>query len=233
MKKIVKPYFIFIALIMVSCSSGGSDDGPTPIPDPTAAILIFPEKDKECTQGTVINNTESDLTFEWNAASNADSYEVNLRNLNTNTSKKINSTTNSVTITVLRGTPYEWYVVSKANGTTVTASSDKWKFYNEGPGIENYAPFPADVVAPKRGAQVENTGTVSLEWTGSDVDNDIDEYEVFFGTVNPPTNSLVTTTSTTTNTSVNANTVYYWYVVTTDVAGNTSTSETFEFKVKN
>jgi hypothetical protein len=106
-------------------------------------------------------------------------------------------------------------------------------FYNEGPGIENYAPFPADVVAPKRGAQVENTGTVSLEWTGSDVDNDIDEYEVFFGTVNPPTNSLVTTTSTTTNTSVNANTVYYWYVVTTDVAGNTSTSETFEFKVKN
>jgi hypothetical protein len=124
-------------------------------------------------------------------------------------------------------------VVSKANGTTVTASSDKWKFYNEGPGIENYAPFPADVVAPKRGPQVENTGTVSLEWTGSDVDNDIDEYEVFFGTVTPPTNSLVTTTSTTTNTSVNANTVYYWYVVTTDVAGNTSTSETFEFKVKN
>lgn len=229
--KIIKSYYIFIALIIVSCSRGS--DEPTPAPDPEAAILIFPEKDKECTQGTVKNDTQSDVTFEWNAAKNANSYEVNLRNLNTNTSTTVNSTTNSVTITILRGTPYEWYVVSKASGTTVTATSEKWKFYNEGPGIENYAPFPADVVSPKRGAQVENSGTVTLEWTGSDVDNDIEDYEVFFGTVSPPTSSLVETANTSTSTSINAGTTYYWRVVTSDMVGNTSTSETFEFKVKN
>ena len=231
--KISKPYFLIIALIIVSCSGGSDEPTPTPIPDPAAAILTFPEKDKECTQGTIKSDTESDLTFEWNTAKDTDTYEVHLRNLNTNTSVTINSTTTSVTITILRGTPYEWYVVSKASGTAVTASSAKWKFYNEGPGIENYAPFPADVIAPKRGAQVENTGTVSLEWSGSDVDNDIEDYEVFFGTSNSPTNSLVKTPNTTTEASINANTTYYWRVVTFDMAGNKSTSETFEFKVKN
>ncbi len=234
--KIIKTYFVFIFLGLVSCS-GGSDD-PTPIvpaviPDPVAAILTFPEKDKECTQGSVKSDTQSDLTFEWNVSKNTDSYEVNLRNLNTNTSTKTNSTTNKVTLTILRGTPYEWFVVSKASKTAVTKTSVKWKFYNEGPGIENYAPFPADAVSPKRGTQVENASTISLQWSGSDADSDIKDYEVFLGTVTPPATSLGVTTETSINaSSITANTVYYWTVKTTDQKNNTSTSEVFEFKVK-
>ncbi len=233
--KIAKPLVVFSFLILVSC--GGGDDDPAtivpgPIPDPEASSLVFPENDKECNQGAVKNNIQSDVTFEWNTSKNTDSYEINLKNLNTGTTTKTTSSTNKVTITILRGTPYEWFVTSKASKTSVTATSTTWKFYNEGKGIENYAPFPASAISPARGSQINESGTVSLQWSGSDVDNDIKDYEVFFETANPPTTSLGVITTTTKDATITSGSTYYWQVVTTDNQTNKSTSEVFEFKVK-
>lgn len=234
---------------MVGCSSGsgGDDDTPTPppttgggddepvIPAPSAATLIFPEDNTECNTGVVDvdDNTLSAVTFEWNAAQNADRYTLTITNLNTNTSTFVNADTNEATATIQRGTPYSWYVTSRADGTRDTADSGTFRFYNEGPGVENYAPFPAEAIAPARGVNLPMTTTmVTLEWSGADVDNDITGYEVFFGTDVDPSTSIGSGAETTlADVAVTSGTTYYWKVVTTDSAGNTSSSEVFSFKI--
>lgn len=236
MKYLQKIVFLSSLVILTSCgggggNSGGGDDGPDPIPDPKAATLVFPGNNESCNEGTNINDTQSSVTFQWNASQDTDTYEINLKNLSNNSTTKTNTNTNEATITILRGTPYEWFVVSKANGTNKTASSGTWKFYNQGIGIENYAPFPAEVISPKRGETIASTTNVSLKWSGSDVDDDISDYEVFFGTDTNPSTSLGTTTNTTLDATVSSGTTYYWKVVTKDSQDNTSDSEIFEFKV--
>lgn len=228
--------FVFVILLVAACG-GGDDNNTNPDPDPdpvaapSAATLIFPDNNEECNEGVVINDTQSTVTFEWNASQNTDTYEVNLRNLNSNASSTTNSNTNSAGITLERGVPYEWFVVSKANGTNATATSSTWKFYNQGPGVENYAPFPAEAIYPGRGEAIANSATVQLEWSGSDVDNDITEYDVFFGTETDPTNLLGSTSDTIIEATITTG-VYYWRVISKDSQGNSSQSEIFEFSVQ-
>ena len=248
MKKYYALTLMFCALLLVgACSSGGDgddtpppppptgggDDDPMVIPDPTAATLIFPEDDTECNEGDPISDTESTVTFQWNASQNTDSYLVSLTNLNSGNSFNTVANTNEASITILRGTPYEWSVTSRANGTNETAQSALFRFYNEGPGIENYAPFPAEAISPSRGATLPaNTTSVTLEWTASDVDNDIVEYEVFFGLEEAGNlDSLGTTTETTFNVDVSTGNVYAWRIQTVDSQNNASDSEEFLFRV--
>jgi hypothetical protein len=184
--------------------------------------LIFPDNNAECNEGTVLNENQSAVTFRWTDAENADTYEVNLRNLSNNNTTKTNANNNSAEITLLRGTPYEWFVVSNANGTNVTATSPSWKFYNQGAGVENYAPFPAEAISPARGATVAATGTVTLEWTGSDVDDDIADFELFLGTDAAALTSIGTTAESTLDATISAGTIYYWRVLSRDSQGNSS-----------
>lgn len=233
MRHMQKTILLGLFIISASCgggNSGGNDDNPPPVPDPKAATLIFPANNETCNEGTIVNSTQSSVTFQWNASQDTDSYEVNLKNLSNNSITKTNTNTNQASITILRGTPYEWFIVSKASGTNKTAISSTWKFYNQGIGIENYAPFPAEVISPKRGVTISATN-VSLKWTGSDVDNDINEYEIFFGTEPNPTTSIGTTSDTTIETTTVSGNIYFWMVVTKDSQNNTSNSEIFEFKV--
>jgi len=225
------------AVLFVSCGGGDDGGGPTPGPDPvsvpapSAATLIFPDNNLECNEGSILNENQSNVTFAWNASQNTDSYQVTVLNLNTKKEQTSNSTTTDKTITLERGSPYEWFVVSKANGTDKTATSAKWKFYNQGPGVENYAPFPADAVLPKRGETLQATTKVTLQWLGNDVDNDIESFEIFFQTEKDPTVSLGVTTESSMEATVVSNQIYYWKVITTDSFGNTSESEIFEFGV--
>ncbi|MGB5821285.1 MAG: hypothetical protein WBG90_17505 [Saonia sp.] len=222
-------------LLLLSCgggdSGGDAPDDPDPVLPPLATTLVFPEDNTECNEGEVLNETRSTVTFRWNASQNTDSYEVNLRNLNTDVSTKTTATNNESAITIDRGAPYEWFVISRANGTTTTASSPTERFYNQGPGVENYAPFPAEVVNPGRGATIDTASSVSLQWNGSDVDDDIVEFQVLFDTNSNPTTVLATTTDTTTEATIVSGQVYFWRVITKDSEQNTSQSEIFEFRV--
>ena len=229
-----KPLFVLTVFsLLFAC--GGSDDGPSdPDPDPTTApsatTLVFPENNSECTEGKVLSASESEVVFQWNAAENTDSYTVNLRNLDTDGTQEFNANTNELAIRLDRGTPYSWSVISRATGTIETAESATWRFYNAGPGIENYSPFPADNPSPKSGVAV-NPGTITLEWVGSDLDDDIVSYEVLLSTNNPPTTSIGETTVTTLDVDVTASTIQYWRVITTDATNNSSQSEIFQFRV--
>ncbi len=240
--KILNYILLLSALFAMYSCGGGDDDGggggtddPRPIamvPDPEATTLVFPENNTECNEGVIISETRSQVTFRWGASNNTDSYEVTVRNLNTNQSFSVRSNTTEVDIAIDRGTPYEWFVVSNADGTNASATSSSFRFYNQGPGIVNYAPFPADVISPARGANLTDVGgTVTLQWSGSDIDNDIATYEVFLGTDPAATASLGTTTDSTMDAAVNVGTIYYWTVISTDSQGNTSESEVFEFRV--
>ena len=230
---------ILLLVVLTACGGGsdepgGSNPDPDPvIPAPSASTLVFPDNNSECTTGELVSDSRSRVLFQWTASENTDTYEVNLLNLSTSSSSKIISNTNSVNITLDRGTPYEWFVVSLANGTIETASSTTWRFYNEGPGIANYAPFPAVVVAPARGATIDSSGTVSLDWEGNDVDDDLVEFEVYFGTDAAAGTLVDTITASTLDVNVTSGQgiVYYWKIISRDAAGNTSESDIFQFRV--
>ncbi len=225
-------YLSLILIFPLLLACGGSDDGPSdpePTPAPSATTLVFPENNSECTEGTLLSDSESEVIFRWNIAQNTDSYTVNLRNLNTDDGRQINANTNELAIRLNRGTPYSWSVVSKANGTSETAESATWRFYNAGPGIENYSPFPADDPSPKSGATV-NSGSLTLGWAGSDLDNDIVSYEVYLDVTNPPGTLVGTVSQTSFETTITADTVYYWRVITIDSENNRSNSQIFQFR---
>ena len=233
--------FLLFGTVLLVLSCGGSDGGdggnPNPQPPviqaPSAATLVFPEDNTECNISEVVSDTQSTVPFEWNASENTDSYRINITNLNTNVLVISNTVPNpEAMITLERGTPYSWFVVSQANGTNETATSSIFRFFNEGPGIENYAPFPAEAVNPTRGATVATTTTVNLTWSASDIDNDALSFVVLFDTNENPTTEVGSLAESSLEVTTAPGTTYFWRVVTTDSANNSSQSEIFQFRVE-
>lgn len=237
----MKPSVIYIlaslgfCLFGVSCSSDGGGDNPDPNPvinPPAAATLTFPNQNSECTEGTNITSTESTITFNWNDSNNTDSYQLFVKNLQTQSVQNFTSTVSEKQVTLLRGTPYSWYVVSK-NAGTETAQSATWKFYNAGEATSSYAPFPAELVAPALAATLNAaTTSVNLQWHGEDVDNDIKAYDVFFDASSPPTTKVTTTETTSYTATVSSGNTYYWSVITYDDNNNNSESQIFKFTIE-
>ena len=231
-----RQYYLFATMFVIISACGGGDN-PVEIPerinDPVAALLVFPEENTECNEGEILSDSQSKVTFSWNVTEYTDSYEVNLQNLDTQTSSKIESNTNSVDIILDRGSAYKWYVVSKSDKSTETAQSERWQFYNAAPGVDNYAPFPADATNPVNGSSIPSSSNkITLTWVAIDLDDDIVDYEVFYGTVNPPTSSSGVLTDTTFELDITTSTSFYWQVKIRDEANNISESEIFNFTVQ-
>lgn len=220
---------LILTLLMAGCSKHN-----TPKPAPEKATLTFPAQNALCTSGTVISTTEASITLTWNAAAHADNYEIDIKNLITNAVAVQTAGTNQVTATLLRNTPYSWFVVSKSNSVSTTAQSDAWKFYVAGLGTTSYSPFPAALVTPAFGANVTATAhAINLVWTGSDVDNDITGYDVYFGSAaTPPLLKADVTDMFLNGVAVTSGGTYYWKVITKDAQGNASDSNIYQFKVK-
>jgi hypothetical protein len=199
---------------------------------PSKAVLSFPAQNAACTTGTVISATQSTITFTWNSSANANSYELNIKNLLTGAVTSQTATTNQLAVDLLRDTPYSWYVTSKSSQTTSTTNSDTWKFYNAGLGTLSHPPFPADGLKPTFAQNVTATGgTINLSWTGSDPDNDIAGYDVYFGTsANPAILKSSITDMFLNGVAVSSGVTYYWKIVTKDIQGNISDSGIFQFK---
>lgn len=225
---------VFIFTFLFSC--GGGDSGPTPEPvikAPGKSVLIAPANARTCEEGTNITTTQSTVNFSWNSASDTETYDLKIINLN-NQESSIQSgiTGTSAAATLTRGIPYSWTITSKNKGITTTVS-DTWKFYLAGNGVTNYAPFPAAAVSPLSGATVTPTnGKLTLSWDTSDVDGGTLTHTLYFDTVDGKQTPLVANTNLTVKTKevdVASNTVYYWKVATSD-GTNTSTSVVYTFK---
>ena len=226
MKRIL--YIAVIILISACSKKGGSG------PVPGKATLVAPLKDLTCNTGTVLSPTESSVIFSWNAADNAGSYDLTIKNLLTQKETVQPSTTTNATVTLSRNTPYSWFVTAKSTKNSTLTPSDTWKFYNAGAGITTYAPFPAEILTPAFGEIVSPaSGKVNLTWKGTAVDNNITGYIVYFGpSANPAIFRERITEAFVNDVTVSTNTTYYWRVVTVDANGNISDSGTNNFYVK-
>ncbi len=224
--------FIFFICIILGCSDDNSFPDLPKIPSVTK--LIFPYESSVCNVGTNITANESTVLFEWEEGVYTDNYELKLRNLETNDLTSHYSSDPEISIVLKRGTPYEWFVISTSNSVIDTAQSATWKFYNAGEAIESYAPFPAEIISPTMAETITTTASeLTLDWNGSDVDDDIVGYDVYFGTSTSPEiiqNDI--TESILNNVSISFNTIYYWKIITKDSRGNTSDSGIYQFKIE-
>jgi len=227
----MKKIYALLAFAAIAVSCGDSDEsGSGGAPD--AAVLIAPIDNSECLTGTPVSSTQSKITFEWNPSENATDYKLYVKNLVTNSSVQYNAgSALTYDVTLEKGTPYSWYVSARKE-SGAASSSDTWQFYNAGDSVTNYAPFPAQVILPAMSSVISGTQT-TLEWEGSDVENNIRDYKIYFGTSANPTALLATVTQPQLpNVAVTPGQTYYWNVVTTDQTGNSSTSQVFQFKVQ-
>lgn len=225
----MKKYFLAILSITVLAGCGG-DDPPKP---PTAATLVFPENNSECTTGESLNATQSRVTFSWNTSDNTDSYQLNVTRLSSSATQTFTTTATSLAVTLEKGVAYSYSVLSLSEDVPdEPAQSQTFRFYNAGDGIENYAPFPATIISPASGQTVNASGgSLILSWQGNDIENNIVNYEVYLGTTtNPPFVANTNTATTYTVSGLTPGTVYFWRILTEDSDGNTSESELYQFK---
>ncbi|EAR02452.1 hypothetical protein [Maribacter sp. HTCC2170] len=218
---------LLLGVLLIGCKKKSN---PKP---PEATNLVFPDKDSECTTGRNLNQGTSEIEFKWMVSDHTESYELRVTNLNSNITQTINTAALSAKLPIARGEPFSWLVRSKNTKVTETAVSETWRFYNAG-FQSTYAPFPAEPIQPKNGTSVfkDINNEVTLEWYGADIENDINEYELYFSTTTPPETLLTSLSSGVTfqKVSVVPNTSYYWRVVTKDEEGNSSDSGIFVFK---
>lgn len=203
---------------------------------PAAAALSFPENNKVCLEGQVVNETDRIVNFQWAASENTNSYELvitDIQNQNSSSYDGITETNKEVSLSAAKS--YSWKVVSKASNTTEVANSAQWQFYLAGPGEESFAPYPASDLVPASGATVAaSNGEISLQWYGEDPDGDALTYTIYIDTTDgfqDPEGTLKDLTNTEATYQVTSNTVYYWRIKSSD-GSNSSFTQVYSFKVQ-
>ena len=229
-------YFLYALsfVLIVSCSAEDDDSGtttpavtqqaapaPTPqVPTPGKSSLSAPENNEVCYEGEEVDDSNSEVTFSWDASSDTDSYDLLITNQETSQSQTESGiTSTSKAVTLATDVSYSWKVVSKANDTSDTTESDTWQFYLAGDGQENYAPFPATILSPTSGTAVDaNNGSITLSWEGNDPDElDSLTYTIYFDQVDGLQDPIEEdSTETELEVSVESGTTYYWRVKTSD-----------------
>ena len=247
MKYNILKYFSFLfTLTLISCGGGGGGDdggsgggggGGNVTNPPGKSTLIDPANNTACETGTSVSDTQSEVTFTWNVSAKTSSYDLRITNLNTSvTVNKTGITTTTTKATLDKGLPYSWYITSKNTSSSTSTKSDTWKFYLEGSGIANYAPFPAEIKEPSESIVNRGSdGKVTFVWDGSDPDaGDTLKYTLYVdktdGKQTPPsaqTDLMVKTLAV----ALDAATTYYCRVKTSD-GTNSSYSTIYSFRTK-
>ncbi len=232
MKNIIK--YISLSLLLFTMGSCNSDDDQsnTGTVTPTSFSLVFPENNKECTEGTTISDTQSEVKFQWNASDNVSDYKLYVVNLENQQLQTLSSDTNEKNIVLDRNKAYSWFVITHyTSGDNL--QSDTWNFYLAGNPVAFHTPFPASNVSPTIGETVETGNSkVMLKWKGSDLDNDIVSYSVEFGVDKNALSTVGELELEEFEVDVVSGSAYYWRITTKDSMGNTSKSMIYEFKVK-
>ena len=217
-RRFQKTASIVIAVLLCTCSKPS-------ILEPDSALLTTPENSNTCVPLST-TATQGVINFGWEEAQNTDSYEVFVRNSITQTEQKKSAELTSTTFTLDRGAPYSWWVVSSSDASAVDTKSKVWSFYLEGIQEETFLPFSAQLNNPQDEQEVMlSSGEINLQWTGSDLDNDIEYYQVYIGT-DAAQMSLVQDNQITSSYSalLDVGQTYFWQIVTIDQRGNKSQS---------
>lgn len=222
----------FWILVCVLLLGGCSKDDPPQAPG--AVNLVFPGNNSICVTGVSLSETTSEVTFTWQAATIADSYELVVTPLGSGTTQRQITSGLNLDVVLQKGAPYSWYVTAINQKSGEETKSQVWQFYNAGSTL-SYPPFPARILEPASGSSVlANTNLqVLLKWEMADADNDLAECEVYFGTDSTDLPLFVTLGSSANSllVTVTSGTVYYWQVLSRDALGNTSLSGLYSFRV--
>ena len=209
---------ILTAVLFCTCSKPS-------IPEPGAAVLTAPENSNTCLP-IFTTDTQGVVSFVWEEAQNTDSYEVVVRNSTTQSEQRKSVDLTNTTITLDRGVPYSWWVVSSSEASTVNTKSEVWTFYLEALQQQSFLPFSALLNSPQDEQEITlSSGAVSLQWTGLDLDDDIAYYQVYIGT-DAAQMSLVQDNQITSSYSalLDVGQTYFWQIITIDQRGNKSQS---------
>jgi len=230
----LKTLLVFItSVVMIACSNNDDEvsQGPSYDTTPGKAVLTLPLNNEPCEIGELRDNNAR-VTFTWDASEATERYDLEIINLETGeTINRLNLPETTKEVTLPRGYPYSWKIISKNSGEATTVS-DTWKFYISGEGESNSVPFPATLLSPSSGAKVAPVnGVVTLEWESSDPDGDEVTYTVFADTVDgnqDPPEAMQNISDSSVNIEVEPGTIYYWHIETSD-GENTSISVTYTF----
>jgi len=226
----IRIVLISLTMVFLLCACN-KKEGPQP---PGQVALIFPEKNSECTTGQSLGANTSRVSFSWQASENTQTYELRVTNSTTQTTQTISTTTTTASLPLEKGIPFSWVVRSRNNQVEDIVSSAVWNFYNSG-SITSFAPFPAEILSPRMSEKVfkDINNEVVLSWSGSDLDEDIANFEIYLSTENPPGNLAATLGANATEykVAVSSSTVYYWSIITKDGEGNATKSGIYSFTV--
>lgn len=229
----MKNYFYLMILILsISCSKD-----PAEVSNPTSFELIAPANNETCLEGSIINDNQKEIVFQWGGSTNATSYSLDIINLTTNVGQTLQSNGTSLSVKLTSAEPYSWKVIASGEAGAKSASSELWKFFLAGDEVVNYAPFPPELISPRPSATIDvnSLNEIVLNWTCSDVDNDIVTYKVYLDTTDGST--LVRELDyVQNNTELGVDVIndgnYFWKVVAIDSNGNSSSSGVYSFKTK-
>jgi hypothetical protein len=118
---------------------------------------------------------------------------------------------------------------------SVPSQSIQWKFYLAGDAVVNFAPFPSELISPQSGANVtpDINNLIKLQWNGSDVDGDLDQFQVYLDK-NDATTIIKTIAYQTEEESIEIDvengTTYYWKIIAIDTNQNQSSSGVYAFR---
>lgn len=232
-------YFTVFLTILGSCKK--DDDGPAPEPElekfslPTPSLSL-PEDDKICENGTSVSETESKVTFTWNLVADAESYDLSVKDLEGGQIRKVTGVKGiRAEMTLKKGIPYSWNITARSAKAEKPVTGEDWQFYLAAAGTANYAPFPAEHMAPDNGKTVTSKdGEVELKWSGSDTDGDTLTYTLYLDTLDgkrPPAETLKNLETDHISVKVQTGTTYFWRVKTSD-GTNSSFSQVASFTVE-
>jgi hypothetical protein len=223
-------YLSTIGLLFISCGGGGDD----PVPEvknvaPTIPTLVTPTENKLCVDNTV--------AFQWNASTDPTkdpiTYQIEIAkdNVFTQIVKTAESSNTSQSIALDKNTAYYWRVKATDSKGLSSNYSFTFKFYTSGDAVVNHLPFSPELVEPALNT-VLSTTTAALKWNAADVDaTDVLSYDVYFGTVNPPTVKIADNTAAKTkDIIVEPAKEYFWRVVVKDNKGGETVGQIWKFK---
>ncbi len=202
-----------------------------PIPDPEQTLLLQPENNTNCLYVSQSSSTAS-VDFFWEETDHTDAYKLVVKNLTTNEETTSSTVNTSIRLTLSRGVPYQWKVITTAESTSVETPSRTFNFYLEAQQQRNYLPFPANLLSPQANEVIDLTnGTHLFTWEGEDLDNDLSHYALLMGPSIDELNTIATDISATSHqVDLEAGQVYFWQIISYDLNGNNTASLSKRFE---
>jgi len=217
---------LFLLILCIGCRKD-------PEPLPAKAVLLLPKNNEICADGVIVSASRSKILFKWEASKNTDSYVLSIKNLESGQISTHGTDKTQLELELDRNLAYSWFITSKNSQINKEISSDLWKFYNPAPAQTSFSPFPAELTAPRYGEVIPlSMATVTLRWSATDPDGDIDSYDVYLGNTNVPLlYRSALKTAVLADLVLDRNKTYYWKIITRDTKGNRSNSDVYVFKL--